>query len=89
MTSKMQELESIRKKAGLNIVEFTNILPIERSTYYGWLNAEHAPDPFRIEVCLDYADLINDCINNGLLPLSGLPRGKRMDEIRAVLKKCA
>jgi len=89
MTNKMQELEAVRKRAGLNIVEFTNILPIERSTYYGWLNEEHHPDPFRIEVCLDYADLINDCITNGLLPLKSAARGGRMDEIRAALKKCA
>ena len=89
MTDKMHQLETIRKAAGLTIVEYTEILPIQRSTYYGWLKSLHEPDPFRIEVCLDYADLINDCTSAGLLPVRGLRRGFRIEEVRARLKKCA
>lgn len=89
MTPQMVELENIRKAAGMTIVEFTEILPIQRSTYYGWLKSMHDPDPFRIEVCLDYADLINDCVSEGLLPVKGLKRGFRLDEIRSRLKKLA
>lgn len=87
MTDKMHQLEAVRKAAELTIVEFTEILPIQRSTYYGWLKSLHTPDPFRIEVCLDYADLVNDCVSEGLLPIKGRKRGFRLDEIRSALKK--
>ena len=47
-------LETYRKEKNLNIVAFTNKLPIARSTYYGWLGSRK-PDPFRIIECFAIA----------------------------------
>jgi DNA-binding transcriptional regulator YiaG len=49
-------LETARKRKGLTIVAFTNLLPIQRSTYYGWLQGKRKPDPFRMQACLKLAE---------------------------------
>jgi hypothetical protein len=51
----VNNLESIRKKLDLSIVAFTNLLPIQRSTYYGWLTGRRRPDPYRMKACLKIA----------------------------------
>ena len=48
-------LESVREKKDLTIVAFTNLLPIQRSTYYGWKTGRRKPDPYRMQACLKIA----------------------------------
>ena len=48
-------LENARERKGLTIVAFTNLLPIQRSTYYGWLRGRRKPDPYRMAACLKIA----------------------------------
>ena len=55
MTKDTIRLEKIRKKKRLTIVKFTDRLPIQRSTYYGWLEGAHAPDMYRMRECLRIA----------------------------------
>jgi len=54
--SGIRTLESIRIRKVLNIVAFTNLLPIQRSTYYGWLSGRRKPDPYRMAACLKIAE---------------------------------
>jgi DNA-binding transcriptional regulator YiaG len=54
MTDETKRLEEIRKAKQLSIVAFTDLLPIARSTYYGWLQGRK-PDPYRMKVCLKIA----------------------------------
>jgi DNA-binding transcriptional regulator YiaG len=49
-------LESVRTKKGLSIVAFTNLLPVQRSTYYSWLGGKRKPDSFRMQACLKIAE---------------------------------
>lgn len=49
-------LEEARERCGLTIVAFTNRLPIQRSTYYGWLGGKRKPDPYRMKACLKIAE---------------------------------
>jgi len=49
-------LESARERKDLTIVAFTNLLPIQRSTYYGWLSGRRKPDPYRMAACLKIAE---------------------------------
>ena len=49
-------LESVRIRKGLTIVAFTNLLPIQRSTYYGWLSGRRKPDSYRMAACLKIAE---------------------------------
>ena len=53
--SGIHKLEAVRVKRGLTIVAFTNLLPIQRSTYYGWLTGRRRPDPYRMKACLKIA----------------------------------
>ena len=53
--SNIHKLEAVRVKRGLTIVAFTNLLPIQRSTYYGWLTGRRRPDPYRMKACLKIA----------------------------------
>lgn len=55
MTKGIIHLEKIRKKKRLTIVKFTDKLPIQRSTYYGWLTGAHTPDVYRMRECLQIA----------------------------------
>lgn len=55
MTKDTIKLEKVRKKKRLTIVEFTNRLPIQRSTYYGWITGMHTPDLYRMRECLQIA----------------------------------
>ena len=54
MTDETKRLEEIRKEKKLSIVAFTNLLPIARSTYYGWISGRK-PDPYRMKECLKIA----------------------------------
>ena len=54
-TSDIFLLESVRTRKGLSIVAFTNLLPIQRSTYYGWKSEKRKPDPYRMKACLKIA----------------------------------
>lgn len=49
-------LEAIRLKKELSIVTFTDLLPVQRSTYYSWLKGKRKPDPFRMQACLKIAE---------------------------------
>jgi DNA-binding transcriptional regulator YiaG len=53
--SDIQFLESVRLKHELTIVAFTNLLPIQRSTFYGWKTGRRKPDPYRMAACLKIA----------------------------------
>ena len=53
--TEIHKLETVRVKRGLTIVAFTNLLPIQRSTYYGWLSGRRKPDPYRMAACLKIA----------------------------------
>ena len=48
-------LENVRERKCMTIVAFTNLLPIQRSTYYGWLTGRRKPDPYRMAACLKIA----------------------------------
>lgn len=50
MDKEVKKLEKIRKDHGMSRLAFTAMLPIARSTYYGWLNGR-VPDKFRLEKC--------------------------------------
>jgi len=54
--SGIRTLEFAREKKGLTIVAFTNLLPIQRSTYYGWKSGKRKPDPYRMAACLKIAE---------------------------------
>lgn len=54
--SPIRVLESARMRKGLSIVAFTNLLPIQRSTYYGWIGGKRKPDPYRMAACLKIAE---------------------------------
>lgn len=49
-------LEAVRIRKGLTIVAFTNLLPIQRSTYYGWKSGRRKPDSYRMAACLKIAE---------------------------------
>ena len=53
--TEIHKLEAVRLRKGLTIVAFTNLLPIQRSTYYGWLTGRRKPDPYRMAACLKIA----------------------------------
>lgn len=53
--TEIHKLEVVRAKRGLTIVAFTNLLPIQRSTYYGWLRGRRKPDLYRMAACLKIA----------------------------------
>jgi DNA-binding transcriptional regulator YiaG len=53
--TEIHKLEAVRAKRGLTIVAFTNLLPIQRSTYYGWKTGRRKPDPYRMAACLKIA----------------------------------
>ncbi len=54
--SGIHTLEAARARKDLTIVAFTNLLPIQRSTYYGWLSGKRKPDPYRMKACLKIAE---------------------------------
>lgn len=54
--SDVQYLETVRARRELTIVAFTNLLPIQRSTYYGWKSGKRKPDPYRMKACLKIAE---------------------------------
>lgn len=49
-------LESARKRKTMTIVAFTDLLPVQRSTYYSWMRGKRKPDPFRMQACLKIAE---------------------------------
>ena len=53
--TEIHKLEAVRLRKGLTIVAFTNLLPIQRSTFYGWLSGRRKPDPYRMAACLKIA----------------------------------
>ena len=53
--TEIHKLEAARLRKGLTIVAFTNLLPIQRSTFYGWLSGRRKPDPYRMAACLKIA----------------------------------
>ena len=54
--SGIHTLEAARARKDLTIVAFTNLLPIQRSTYYGWMSGKRKPDPYRMKACLKIAE---------------------------------
>lgn len=58
MTKETKKLERLRKDASLTIAAFCRRLPIQRSTYYGWLSGKRKPDPFRMRECLMIAEML-------------------------------
>ena len=55
MTKDTIHLEMIRKRNKMTIVAFVAMLPIQRSTFYGWLKGQHEPDIYRMRECLKIA----------------------------------
>lgn len=51
MLPELEYLERARKEVGLNTSEFVRLLPLHRTTYYGWLRGRE-PDKLRLALCM-------------------------------------
>ena len=51
MTADLEYLERVRHDLGLTTVAFVKLLPMHRTTYYGWLRGR-TPDKLRMALCL-------------------------------------
>ena len=81
-------MEKVRIAAGLTVVEFTELLPIHRTTYYGWLRGRTKPDSLRLRLCVARITVLQALVAQKLLPVgANVPHRHRMEEIRNLLKR--
>ena len=69
MIQALEFIEHVRTASGLNTVEFTSLLPIDRTTYYSWLRGSKNPHPLFLKLCVARAKVIQRHIIDGSLPV--------------------
>lgn len=76
MNEAIEFLEHIRQSAGLNTVEFTSLLPIDRTTYYAWKRGQKQPHPLFLKLCVARAKVLQRHIIDRRLPIVGAENPK-------------
>ena len=82
----LQELVNIQKASGLNISEFTVLMPFDRTTWYAWLRG-NTPDPLRFKLATARAEKLKMLVQQGKLPLHGVEKAYRISTVVSLLRE--